>query len=319
MKIQIKPKAVAKEHSKIILDLYINKPLWMKPQIDNLVEILCKYPAFMPDILHVDQKKIPFSEQQKDKFIEYSQPYLQDYGDKKEITFHLMSFRRKKSPKYGTVYSQRSGERENLPNDISMFFDADKWKESYKDNVFRFVRDLCNGLTIDFGRLQYYTAEDVATVKSSSIITARKLYYEYIPDLYNITLWGKPYIDFFGREKLLNTPCYIVEEISPELIWMQLSPEAVSEAAGWAALEKIREDVKRYLHNNAFRNPELSRVEVKSVKVVDMEKDEELRIKFLSGELFKETYHKYDLPKFDLSEIQKPIPPEMVIEGDWLE
>jgi hypothetical protein len=291
----------------------------MKPQIDNLVDTLCKYSEFRPDVLIVDQKKFQFSEQQKDMFIKYSQPYWQDYQNKQGITFHLVSFTRRKAPKYDARYEQRSGERESLPNGISFYFNAEKWKESFKDDVVKFMRDLCAGLSIDFGRFQYYTAEDVATVRSSNVITSRKLYNEYIPDLYNITLWGKPYIELFGREKILNAPCYTVEELSPDLIWMQLSPDVVSDAAGWTALTKIREDVKKYLHNNAFRDPELSRVEVKSVKVVDMEKDEELRRKFLSGELFKETYHKYDLPKFDLSEIQKPIPPEMVIEGDWLE
>jgi len=319
MEIQIKPKKVSKITSNLLLCLFINKPLWMKPQVDNLINTICKYPEFTPDVLHVDQKKIQFSEQLKDTFIKYSQPYEQDYGNKKEVTFHLVSFNRRKAPKYGAVYYHRSGEKETLPNDISLYFEPDKWKDSYSENIVGLMRDFGDVLPIDFGRLQYYTSEDVVTLGSSSIITSRQLYNEYIPDLYNITLWGKPYIDFFGREKLLNAPCYKVEELSSNLIWMQLSPDVVSEAAGWATLRKIRDDVKKYLHPNAFRYPELSRQEVKNVKVADMLEDDKLIRKFASGELYKDTYHKYDLPNFDLSEIQAPIPSEMVIEGDWLE
>jgi hypothetical protein len=98
-----------------------------------------------------------------------------------------------------------------------------------------------------------------------------------LPDLHNISVWGKSYIELFGKEKIINAPCYKVEELSSGVMWMQLSPDVYNEKGCWTALTDTREKIKAYLNNNAFFDPKLPHD------------------------------YKYNIPKFDLSDIRKPL------------
>lgn len=132
----------------------------------------------------------------------------------------------------------------------------------------------------DFARVQYYSAlerENSRRGKEPDTTFVSRELGECLPDLYNITVWGEPYIKFFGKQKLLEAPCYKVEELPSGLIWMQLSPEVYTEKGCWTALRYVREGVKAYLDNNAFRDPNLPQD------------------------------HKFNVPQFDFSEIMKPL------------
>jgi hypothetical protein len=73
---------------------------------------------------------------------------------------------------------------------------------------------------------------------------------ERLPGIYWANFFGRPYIEFFGRDKLLNTPCYEVREINDDLILLLT-------ADSFNAPEMIESDeevskVKAYLNQNAF-------------------------------------------------------------------
>lgn len=54
------------------------------------------------------------------------------------------------------------------------------------------------------------------------------------PELQWFNVFGKPYVELFGREKLLATPCYKVHEISENLIAIQLTQSPYDEiTASW--------------------------------------------------------------------------------------
>ena len=68
-----------------------------------------------------------------------------------------------------------------------------------------------------------------------------------LPEINWMMLLGKPYIDLFGRDKILNTPCYKVEPISDNLIALQLT-ESIFEPI----TSSVRDKIKKYLGENAF-------------------------------------------------------------------
>jgi len=67
------------------------------------------------------------------------------------------------------------------------------------------------------------------------------------PELKWMTIFGAPYIDLFGREKLLSTPCHKVHLISDSLIGLQLVESIYDEIPSG-----LRRTVKSHLGEEAF-------------------------------------------------------------------
>ena len=67
------------------------------------------------------------------------------------------------------------------------------------------------------------------------------------PELHWMTLFGKPYIELFGRDKLLNAPCYRTKAIGENMIALQMA-----ESPFEAVTDEMRSAVKTYLDPEAF-------------------------------------------------------------------
>jgi len=80
---------------------------------------------------------------------------------------------------------------------------------------------------------------------------------QWLPDLYWANLLGPPYVELFGRERILSAPAHLVEQIGPELYYLQLSERLDDLRARWDDLAAVRVEVKRHLGGNAFWSPEL--------------------------------------------------------------
>lgn len=318
MKISVK-RIAQSIHPILNFQLFCSKPLWKEDRFDRLIDILCENSEFIPDFVVIDQKRLRFDPKKRHEIARYVLPYWIDYGNKKEIGFHQISLLRNRMPRYEAIYRQHSGQKEIVPNSVEFFFADMRLSESQKSVFANVVDILASHMPIDVGFMQFFSVSDRTIKPNPAIINARKIYYEYIPDLCNLTIWGKPYIDLFERERILATPCAVGKVLSSGVIWMQLGSELIGDSVGWTIQEKLREDAKRYLNNNAFRDPHFSRSQAARVKLNDLKTDPKMRRKFLAGELLKEINHKYTLPKFDFSELQATISPESVIEGQWEE
>jgi len=67
------------------------------------------------------------------------------------------------------------------------------------------------------------------------------------PELHWIEYFGRPYIDLFGREKLLAAPCYNAREVNEDRIALQLT-----ESPFFPIPESTRSELKNYLGHRAF-------------------------------------------------------------------
>ncbi len=85
---------------------------------------------------------------------------------------------------------------------------------------------------------------------SYRIVTHRLL--KWLPDLCWVNVFGQPYIDMFGREKLLSAPAYDVHGMEGGCIWLQLSPSLKDVANNYEEFEAVRQAVKEHLNPNAF-------------------------------------------------------------------
>ena len=79
-----------------------------------------------------------------------------------------------------------------------------------------------------------------------------------LPDLPWATVFGRPYVEMFGREKLLHTPGVEASEITGGSIYLQLSELPRMEARG--DFERAREAAKVHLGMDAFSESGNARV-----------------------------------------------------------
>lgn len=68
-----------------------------------------------------------------------------------------------------------------------------------------------------------------------------------LPEPQWMLILGKPYFDMFGKEKLLNTPCYGIEVIEDRIVLLQIDNDLFSEVQ-----QSQKDRVKYYLGESAF-------------------------------------------------------------------
>ena len=76
-----------------------------------------------------------------------------------------------------------------------------------------------------------------------------------LPDIYWTTVFGRPYVELFSRERLLSCPAHRIKELDSGAIVIQLTPELKDIAAEEAAFERVRQDARNHLNNDAFFDP----------------------------------------------------------------
>jgi hypothetical protein len=77
----------------------------------------------------------------------------------------------------------------------------------------------------------------------------------WLPDIYWMTVFGRPYVELFSRERLLSCPAHRVTELDNGSIAIQLTPELKDTAADEAAFERARQNARNHLGNDAFFDP----------------------------------------------------------------
>jgi hypothetical protein len=107
------------------------------------------------------------------------------------------------------------------------------------------ITDICVCMNGVYGFIAHKTQ---ASRQSPALTPAERL-----PGIYWANFFGQPYIDFFGRKKLLATPCYEVREINENMILLltaesPLRPEMLE-------YDDIPNLIKAYLNQNAFAGP----------------------------------------------------------------
>ena len=92
---------------------------------------------------------------------------------------------------------------------------------------------------------------DAAHTEKHLFVSTRQLK-KWLPDIYWTTVFGKPYVELFSRERLLSCPAHRVKELDDGSIVVQLTPELKDIAAEEAAFERARQEARNHLNNDAF-------------------------------------------------------------------
>lgn len=80
----------------------------------------------------------------------------------------------------------------------------------------------------------------------------------WLPDMPWAVVFGPAYVRMFGKEKLLSTPAYLVEDIDPEMVFIQLTPKMDDIHDQFDMVMAARATAKRHLGEDAFFKSELA-------------------------------------------------------------
>jgi hypothetical protein len=131
-------------------------------------------------------------------------------------------------------------------NDFSAYLRDKYFKQPGKVEEFlRFSLDLGQAFRVDYG----FIAHTLQERRQSPILTPA----ERLPGIYWANFFGPSYIEFFGRDKLLATPCYEVREINEDLILLLASESPYN--PDMLDNDRVAEGIKEYLGQNAFPGP----------------------------------------------------------------
>lgn len=68
-----------------------------------------------------------------------------------------------------------------------------------------------------------------------------------LPDIPNVSIYGKPYIEHFGRSRIESAPFYRIEKLAGDLYWLQAT-ELVTDPVP----DDIRAEVRKHFGEDAF-------------------------------------------------------------------
>lgn len=73
-----------------------------------------------------------------------------------------------------------------------------------------------------------------------------------LPDLSWGHIFGRPYVKIFGMDRLLSSPAYRVEQLTPDAVYLQLTESVFDILDRPAEVHARKQLVKRHLDENAF-------------------------------------------------------------------
>lgn len=130
-------------------------------------------------------------------------------------------------------------------------------------NLVKFLQKSSEYLNADLSILHLLNPEDMERgAKNRTVVPAAngECYFgitthdlnKYIPDVYWAMIFGPAYVKLFGLEKLLSAPFYVVQQIGPEMVYMQLSKNVEDMRTNFSEVDKVRTKVKKHLGAAAF-------------------------------------------------------------------
>jgi hypothetical protein len=129
----------------------------------------------------------------------------------------------------------------------------------YQDELIAYLKAGCVNNDCDFGFLDgcpegyksYARENELATAGSHLFVTTHLLRH-WLPDMLWATVLGPAYVRMFGKERVLSAPAYLVEELGPETIYLQLTPKLSDINERFVDVMAARQRVKMHLGIDAF-------------------------------------------------------------------
>lgn len=285
MRVSVSRNTIPKMHDYIVISFFYPVPFLEIAKGRRIFDMLNEF-NLMPDkyIMGNTSKRVGIIYEDIDKFLENNWGFVThtvEYDNIIHSSTYLEHFElfRAKKPKYrGRLCRGGIGGR-IAHSALSLNIRAAGLREKDVAILEAFIRACLKLSTPDFARIQFYTGkeelESCRGKEPKTTLVGRQLSKKCLPDLYNVSIWGRPYVELLGKERLLSTPCFKVEELPDGMVWMQLSENVFDINGCWEEIKEERERARVHLNSNVFHDRTLPHD------------------------------HTYTVPKFDLTAISK--------------
>jgi len=134
-----------------------------------------------------------------------------------------------------------------------------------QDSLLTFLKSTSAAVKADFALLHLLTDAEIEYGRHNRTITAldkkatqfnfflaSKDLKRRIPGLFWATAFGAPYVEMFGRDRLVSAPAYQVQVISNEVILLQMTKDLADVDRRSDVFNETRSQVKQHLTEDAF-------------------------------------------------------------------
>ncbi|MBL6613463.1 MAG: hypothetical protein ISP45_05615 [Reyranella sp.] len=176
-----------------------------------------------------------------------------------EFAYHL---KRVATPKLqSNIFMQYGPHRDHSTWTVTL-----KNVKDFEQSTFcRLLKSAATALSADFGFIHKITEAEIPRGRANDSIgylntthTQKNLFLvthdlrKWLPDIYWMTVFGKPYVELFSRERLLSCPAHRVKELGNGSIVIQLTRDLKDITTEEAAFERVRQEARNHLNNDAF-------------------------------------------------------------------
>ncbi len=174
----------------------------------------------------------------------------------------------KKNPAVDASIWMRKGARQRLHSSWNFDLDSDAAKQTV---LVMFLKEASVALQADFSYLHLITSAELEQGRASGMAhkldkRATKFFFSIyskdlqgrIPNLLWATVFGAPYAEMFGRDRLLSAPAYVAESLSDEMVFLQMTDQLTDVERNPPVFNEARSRVKVHLGPEAFFDPERS-------------------------------------------------------------
>lgn len=138
------------------------------------------------------------------------------------------------------------------------------YSEKYQTNLISFLQKMSIEAAVDVAYIDARTdlyapfgrRNGITPYSIMSLVTHYMRHW--FPDMLWAMVFGKPYIDLFGQERLLSVPAYKVEELAEDKIFVQLTPSLNDLFDNFDTVMKAREAAKQHLGPECFFQEKLA-------------------------------------------------------------
>ncbi len=116
--------------------------------------------------------------------------------------------------------------------------------------LIHFTQRFAEKFHVDLGLIHVLTKPEVESKRRFGVSTFTLN--NSLPNLYWATVFGTPYVNLFGRNRLLSTPAAVVKTLTNDTIYIQLTDDLMDTHKNVIDVETARRGAKAHLNTNAF-------------------------------------------------------------------
>jgi hypothetical protein len=219
-------------------------------------EFLDTVQTFCDSLHHVTPEKWGWWEPLERDFDSQDLKMLVPEGGTCETVYWQRKKQRKAEGSFGVRWCSKSPKVRDTHSNISFFTELGQVPQA---DLVAYVKTASVRSNADFALVDTLTEsyrefaiESGSAPYGERFMVVTHLLRHWLPDVFWGTVFGPAYVRLLGKERLLSAPAYVVEELAPEMVYVQLTEKIADVLEDDAGIRSRRDLFKAHFPCNAF-------------------------------------------------------------------